>query len=475
MDIPVGKNHMLVLRDPVHQLIVIDSPVVERLLGSPALQRLRHVSQLGVNSLVFPGATHNRFSHSLGTYWVAKRIIRSLQDAGQFDVKEVGKEWLEALEVAALLHDVGHGPFSHVWEHVSEKALGQKVTHEDMTVSIIQERFMDILGKDLKQRVIAILQGSLQGKKQFLRDIVKSQLDADRMDYLLRDAHYTGVRYGTYDLEWLLHSLRLVEYRGKTRLAVDFKKGLRAVEQFLLARFFMYHQVYFHRAVRAWEAALICLFKYLANFSPEERRRLLNNQVATAFNNPKDYHLLKEWHMWNAIENLSRNDDRRYENPIQLSRMILDRQKPPFSALYIGDEGPGRFDSICNSLHQRKDLHFDIHLDDCSTSIYKGILYYARKRHQKPEEEEAEEEEDIILVVERDEPKPIELVSPSILEHLQHKHRLPRLFWMPWVDEEIRKELERLGHQGCIEKASWLKEGADDKYSNGRAAGSRGD
>ena len=470
----MGKGQTLVLRDPVHQLIVVDSPLIKRLLASPVLQRLRYVSQLGVNSLVFPGATHTRFSHSLGTYWVAKRIIRSLQDAGELDVKDVGKEWLEALEVAALLHDVGHGPFSHVWEHVSEKALGQKVTHEDMTVSLIQERLSDILGEELKQRVIAILRGKLPDKMRFLQDIVKSQVDADRMDFLLRDAHHTGVRYGAYDLEWLLYSLRLVEYGEKVRLAVDLKKGLRAIEQFLLARFFMYHQVYFHRAVRAWEAALICLFRLLASLPSKERRNLLGSKlVSDAFDDPETYCLLKEWHVWQVIENLSDGGGTQPDNVTRLARMIFARERPPFSALYTGEREAGKFDSISNKLRARNDLLFDVHFDDCSTAIYKGILYYARKRHEK---QELDEEEDVVLVVEQRKPKPIELVSPSILERLQYGHQLQRVFWMPWVDEEMKKALEELGQLDCVEKAGWLiKEGEDDKHSDGRAFGGGGD
>ena len=255
-----------VFRDPVHGLIGLegaDAPIGE-LLDTRALQRLRRVRQMGFASLVYPGAEHTRFGHALGAMHVAGRVCAALAlpDDVARDVK-----------VAALLHDVGHGPYSHAWE----EALGGGVSHEAWGARIVGED--DELGEALAQ--IAPDQGArvlaLFGKRytpQLARKLVSSQLDVDRMDYLLRDAHYSGVGYSTYDLGWIVHALRAEPVREGADahdLVVDYRRGMHAVEQYLFGRSYMYAQVYYHKTVRAAEWMFMLLMRRYAELARDGR------------------------------------------------------------------------------------------------------------------------------------------------------------------------------------------------------------
>jgi HD superfamily phosphohydrolase len=256
----------VILRDPVHGLIAFDSPedqLVVRLLGTSEMQRLRRIRQLGVASLVFPGAEHSRFAHAIGCAHVMKRLIARLRDVEapletrhRLDRTRAG----EAL-AAALLHDVGHGPLSHLFE----EALPGVPLHEEWSTRIILDPESDVFrvlseqAKELPARVAELVLG--RHELAYLARAVSGTVDVDRCDYLLRDAHGTGVPYGRYDLDWLLRSLTLAplpSFAGNTAriapaLAIDGAKGIVALEAFVLARLFMFQQVYFHKAARAAE------------------------------------------------------------------------------------------------------------------------------------------------------------------------------------------------------------------------------
>lgn len=238
-------------RDPIHDLIALDknSPqdcVLMQLIDSPEMQRLRRIRQLGLASFAYQGAEHSRFTHSLGAMWVATRILNQLGKE-----RHVAPRLSFATRCAALLHDVGHGPLSHVFESF------MGVHHETWTRQIILDRtsaIHNILRSHhaaLPGEVVQIIEG--ESKPAYLSQIISSQLDADRFDYLLRDSASTGVKYGIYDLERLLHVLRL-DPRGETILVAA--NGVQAVEKYLQARYHMYSQVYLHKTVRAAE----CVF-----------------------------------------------------------------------------------------------------------------------------------------------------------------------------------------------------------------------
>lgn len=237
-----------IVRDPVHDVIAFRTEraadaLLFRLINAAEFQRLRRIRQLGMASLAYPSADHARYSHSLGVMETARKILAQLRHC-----VTIG----EADEIdclcAALLHDLGHGPFSHVFERVSG------IEHEKLTRRIILDQSSDVFqilaGHDpaLPARVAGLLRN--RGDRPLLCDILAGQLDADRLDYLLRDNLMTGSRYGDFDLNWLLHSLTVDPASG--RLAVTWK-GVSAVEAYLQSRYHMYRNVYFHKVVRAAE------------------------------------------------------------------------------------------------------------------------------------------------------------------------------------------------------------------------------
>lgn len=249
-----------IIRDPVHDVIAfrLDRPVdalLFRLLNAAEFQRLRRIRQLGMASLAYPGADHSRYSHSLGVMETARKMLAQLALVTKIDPED------EIVTVAAaLLHDLGHGPFSHVFERVTgvhHERLGQRVVLDpdsDVHRVLIQH------DKLLPEKIVGVLRGKatirsagtddVRHGRNLFTDILSSQLDADRLDYLLRDNLQTGSGYGDYDLNWLLHALTVDPDSG--RLAVTWK-GVSAVEAYLQSRYHMYRNVYFHKVVRAAE------------------------------------------------------------------------------------------------------------------------------------------------------------------------------------------------------------------------------
>lgn len=246
-------------RDPVHGFVVVDDPLVLDLIGTREVQRLRRIRQLGAAYGTYHGAEHSRFTHSLGAMQVMRRVLAHLCDDGiPLDEGE-----RRAALAAALLHDLGHGPFSHLWE----QAVPSGWSHEDWTHAIIGgetevNRVLRRADPALPEQVLAILSG--RHSKTFLCRLVSSQLDVDRMDYLLRDALLAGASYGRYDLDRLIHTMAV----SGGQLVVA-SKGLSNVEEYLLARYFMYWRVYFHKTVRAHEV----LFKGLMTRAADLCRR----------------------------------------------------------------------------------------------------------------------------------------------------------------------------------------------------------
>ncbi len=240
--------------DPVHHFIELE-PAEARLLDTPALQRLRRLRQLGLAYLAFPSAEHSRFGHALGALAVGTRAFDELLRHGrQFFTNDVDVAYQRRLVRAALiLHDVGHGPFSHACEAV----LG--VRHEDRTRAILDRPEIQAHLADLdvdSQHVGDLILGKPQPQFAVLAEIVSGpNLDADRMDYLQRDAYFTGVAGGRYDADQLLSSLRIFEVEGQAVMGID-RRGVVALESFLLARYMMFASVYFHHTTRMFERIL---------------------------------------------------------------------------------------------------------------------------------------------------------------------------------------------------------------------------
>lgn len=258
----------MILRDPVHGLVSFESEeesIVVRLLKARELQRLRRVRQMGLASLAYPGADHTRFSHALGAAHVMTRLIQRLRVIHgdlPFWQRLTTERARDAL-AAALLHDVGHGPFSHLFE----EAIAGSPHHETWSARVVLDpdgdvhRILSRTDPGLPARVVDLIRGKYE--LTYLSRAVSGTFDVDRCDYLLRDAHFTGVGYGKYDLDWLLRSLCFgteESHSGGPRLAIDGSKGIQAIESFLLARLFMFQQVYFHKTERSSEWMLSRLF-----------------------------------------------------------------------------------------------------------------------------------------------------------------------------------------------------------------------
>jgi len=276
-----------VFKDPVHQYIYVQDEVIWRLINSKEFQRLRRIRQLGTSYLTFHGAEHSRFAHSLGVYEITRNIIAQFDRNQYVDFPQ--EEKLLCL-CAALLHDIGHGPFSHS----IEKVLG--FNHEDWTCRMVLgdtevNSILSSVHTDLPQKVASVI--SKTYPKEIVVSLVSSQLDADRMDYLLRDAYFTGVNYGKFDLERILRVLRPY----KEHIVVK-ESGMHAIEDYLMSRYHMYWQVYFHPVTRSAELLLSQIFSrarhlyldsYSFGFMLEPLEKLLAQQLTV-----QDYHLLDE-------------------------------------------------------------------------------------------------------------------------------------------------------------------------------------
>jgi uncharacterized protein len=240
-----------IYRDPVHNIIRLqtdsdEGELMMRLIDAAEFQRLRRIKQLGLGLYTYQGAEHSRFTHSLGAFHLMTRVLDRLSETYAIDPAD-----RVAARAAALLHDVGHGSFSHVMEKVLS------FHHERWTVQVIldeQSEIGELLrshSNDLPLKVASIIEGKFQPSA--LAQLVSSQLDVDRMDYLLRDSLMTGAKYGIYDLEWIINALAIDE--AADRIYVQ-ARGVYAVEEYLQARYYMFRQVYFHRTLRSAEAVL---------------------------------------------------------------------------------------------------------------------------------------------------------------------------------------------------------------------------
>lgn len=245
-------DHEKVFRDPVHTYIHVKDKVVFDVINAKEFQRLRRIKQLGPASYVFPGATHTRFEHNLGVYELTRRICNIFEEKypsvhpgdGLWDPNES-----LLAQCAALLHDIGHGPYSHTFEHLFD------TNHEKMGQEIITDKNTEI-NKALRQvspsfpELVASVIAKTYPNPQVVK-LISSQADADRMDYLLRDAYFTGVTYGAFDLTRILEVIR--PYRDGICFTY---KGIHAVEDYIISRYQMYQQVYFHRVNRSMEVIL---------------------------------------------------------------------------------------------------------------------------------------------------------------------------------------------------------------------------
>ena len=268
-----------IINDPIHGFIDIPGGLIFELLEHPFLQRLRSIKQMGLSYLVYPGACHSRFSHALGAMHLMHQALLSLQSKGH----TITPEEREAAECAILLHDVGHGPFSHTLENT----IVENIRHEELSL-LFMKRLDAQYGGRLKT-AIAIFDGSYP--KKFLHQLVSSQLDVDRLDYLRRDSFFSGVVEGMIGLERILKMLDVVN----NELVIE-AKGIYSVEKFLISRRLMYWQVYLHKTVIAADQVLLNILRRAKllitggvhlTASPALQLFLSNHFVLSDFNRPE--------------------------------------------------------------------------------------------------------------------------------------------------------------------------------------------
>lgn len=237
-------NKLKILNDPIYGFIRIPNSLIFDIIEHPSFQRLRRVSQMGFSNLVYPGANHTRFHHALGCLHLMQKAINVLRVKGIY----ISKEEENALCIAILLHDIGHGPFSHALEH----SIVTGITHEEISL-----KYMKQLNKEFKGKLdlaIEIFTGKYH--RLFLQQLISSQLDIDRLDYLKRDSFYTGVAEGNISSDRLIAMMNVVD----DELVIE-KKGIYSVEKFLIARRLMYWQVYLHKTSLGAEYMLVKVLK----------------------------------------------------------------------------------------------------------------------------------------------------------------------------------------------------------------------
>ena len=265
-----------VLKDPVHSYIHINYEVVWNCLDSKGFQRLRRIRQLGGDFQVYPTAEHSRFSHSLGVYEIVRRMVTEIKSLS-VELSEYDKI---CVMLAGLLHDVGHGPFSHAFEHVT------KHSHEDYTAKIIlgETELNQVLAEvspRLPEDIVSIIEHN--HPNDILNQIISGQLDADRMDYLLRDSYFSATSYGQFDLERILRTMRVRKIDENKKALVVKYTGIHSVEDYIMARYQMYWQVYYHPVARSYEAVFIQLFNRLKDIFKDNKEYFSDMKVLIPF------------------------------------------------------------------------------------------------------------------------------------------------------------------------------------------------
>ncbi len=313
-----GRNKNKIINDPIYGFVNIDHGLINCIINHAYFQRMRRISQLGLSYLVYPGAHHSRFEHAIGSLYLMQKAINQIKRKGN----TITLEEEEGVKIAILLHDIGHGPFSHALE----KSIISNVTHEEMSML-----FMHRLNKKFDGKLsLAIKIFTNKYHKKFLHQLVSSQLDIDRLDYLKRDSFFTGVTEGNIGSERIIQMLNVYN----NNIVIE-EKGIYSVEKFLIARRLMYWQVYLHKNVIAAEYMLIQLLKRAKELiknnkitSPiiELNKFLQNNYKLEDFKgNDKlleDFSRLDDIDIYTCIKSWSRDSD-----PVlsKMSNMILNR------------------------------------------------------------------------------------------------------------------------------------------------------
>jgi hypothetical protein len=401
------------IRDPVHDLIVFDEQesldlIAWNLLETPEFQRLRRIKQLGVSEFVFPGATHTRFAHSVGVFHNARRLLGLIQrelKSGRVQGK-FEEDRAKVAVLAALVHDIGHGPFSHAFEgarksiaerRAKEKNKAKIKKHEGWTADIIENRnghVWPILEKSIGAKDARAVADLLRADTpaDMYHAIVSSSFDADRLDYIQRDRYMTGTGVGAIDLRWLLDNVRVANIdvsppsgdAGEPVYTHSFclaQKGREAAEDFLLARYRLYSTVYLHKTTRGVEQMLSALFSGIAIAAEEGKASEMgfgdNNPLVSFLTmdegNLSDYLKLDDGVVWGSIERIARST---FPGLSAIARRILEREKP--FALDVQQTFPDNAERQRRAQHKLDEmfkdrLGVDVFKDEAKLTLYGEI------------------------------------------------------------------------------------------------------
>lgn len=354
------NNKLKIFNDPIYGFITIPSTLIFDLIEHPYFQRLRRISQMGMSYLVYPGAHHTRFHHALGSMFLMQKAVQVLRFKGIL----ISEEEEQALLIAILLHDIGHGPFSHAMEH----SLVDSISHETLSLE-----FMQLLNTQFNGQLelaISIFKGQYQ--RSFMCQLISSQIDMDRADYLKRDSFYTGVAEGNINSERLITMLNVVN----DDLVIE-EKGVYSVEKFLVARRFMYWQVYLHKTGIVAEELLTRVLRrakelvlmgadlegstplkyFLKNNITYDR---LNEQVLQTFSELDDYDLIS------AIKAWQNNQD---DVLSKLSKKIINRK-----LLKIKVKSTKFSKKVLEDYQKLTANHYKISLEDAKWFVFEGEI-----------------------------------------------------------------------------------------------------
>lgn len=360
-------NDTKIINDPVFGFIKIPRGLLLNIVEHPLMQRLTRINQLGLASVVYPGARHTRFQHSIGAFHLMSEAILSLQQKGHF----IFDSEAEAVEAAILMHDIGHGPFSHVLEDT----LIKDISHEDISL-LMMEQINQELGEQLN---LAMKIFRDEYPKRFLHQLISSQLDMDRLDYLRRDSFYTGVTEGNIGSARIIKMLNVVD----DRLVVE-SKGIYSIENYLTSRRLMYWQVYLHKTAVAYEKVLVNMLtraKHLARMgrdifaTPSLRYFLYNDVDKKWFNTHPEalqmYQELDDNDIWSSLKVWTHSDDRILST---LARDMTDRR---IFKVEVHDEpvGEERISEIRRSISEKmgideKDTHYMMSVNTIQKDMY---------------------------------------------------------------------------------------------------------
>ena len=350
-----------VLKDPVHSYIHINYEVVWNCLDSKEFQRLRRIRQLGGDFQVYPTAEHSRFSHSLGVYEIVRRMVTEIKSLS-VELSEYDKI---CVMLAGLLHDVGHGPFSHAFEHVT------KHSHEDYTAKIILgetelNQMLTKVSPRLPEDIVSIIEHN--HPNDILNQIISGQLDADRMDYLLRDSYFSATSYGQFDLERILRTMRVRKIDENKKALVVKYTGIHSVEDYIMARYQMYWQVYYHPVARSYEAVFIQLFNRLKDIFKDNKEYFSDMKVLIPFLEKnvvsvEEYFKLDENSLLYCCSLIQDKDD---EIAVDLARRLQNRRL--FEYVDYSEENLAQIKNMLKE--QNLDEKYYLRVENVEASVY---------------------------------------------------------------------------------------------------------